>query len=63
MARGWNKEDPDKGKPHRHVQAKIRLVLSGVEDTPLLTAIIVKIAEKRPGDVFDAVLAVMGDDD
>lgn len=67
MARGWNEEDPDKGKPHRHVQAKIRLMLGdhlyGNESAELLGKIVLKIAEKRPEDVLDAVLAVLEPDD
>ena len=63
MARGWNETDPDKGKPNRHTRRKVELMLSGVEDIPLLTAIIVKIAEKRPEDVLDAVLAVLEPDE
>ena len=72
MARGWNEIDPDKGMPHRHVQAKIRLMLTdySVEcescglhrpgfSESVLKEIILKIAEKRPEDVLDAVLAVL----
>lgn len=63
MARGWTETDPDKGKPHRHTRAKIRLMLADVHDDHLALAnIILKAAEKRPDDVLDAVLAVLGDD-
>lgn len=62
MARGWNETDPEKGQPHRHTRAKIRLMLRDISDDPLaLTAVITEIARKRPEDVLDAVLKVTGD--
>jgi hypothetical protein len=63
MARGYaGPPDPDKGKPYRHTQQKIRLLLEG-EDLPVyedLLKIILKIAEKRPEDVLDALVDVLG---
>lgn len=63
MPKGWTDDDPDKGKPYRHTRAKIRLML----DDPLAglpgvcETILLKIAEKRPEDVLDALLDVLGD--
>jgi hypothetical protein len=63
MARGYTgPPDPDKGKPNRHTRAKINLMLTDIrEDHLALEQVILKIAEKRPEDVLDAVLYVLGD--
>ena len=66
MPRGYTgPPDPDKGKPYRHTQAKIRLMLGlsggaypACED---LLTIIIRVAEKRPDDVLDAVIDVLGE--
>lgn len=64
MPRGYTgPPDPDKGKPYRHTQAKIRLMLKDIEDDPLaLVQVILRLAEKRPEDVLDAVTDVLGED-
>ena len=65
MAREWNEEDPEKGVPYRHTRAKIRLLLEHDGDLvtyETLLAILLKVAEKRPEDVLDAVLAELGDE-
>lgn len=64
MARGWDEVDPDKGKPHRHVRVKIDLLLSDLDveswaDAGVLYTILMKVAEKRPEEVLDAVTFVM----
>lgn len=65
MPRGYHgPEDPEKGMPHRHTRAKIELLLTE-PDLPTyeqLLAVIMKVAEKRPEDVLDAVTAVVSDD-
>jgi hypothetical protein len=65
MARGYaGPPDPDKGKPYRHTQQKIRLMLDiGGDDAPVyehLLEVILKVAEKRPDDVLDALVEVLG---
>lgn len=57
MARGYaGPADPEKGNPHRHTRAKISLLMQDIEDDPLaLVTLVRKIAEKRPGDVLDAL--------
>jgi hypothetical protein len=66
MARGWNETDPEKGVPNRHTRAKIRLLLGdhlyGNESAGLLGKILLKVAEKRPEDVLDAVTAELDGD-
>ena len=48
--------DPEKGRPYRHLRARIRLLLADVADDPLaLEQLVLKIAEKRPEDVLDAL--------
>jgi len=60
MPRGWNETDPDKGLPHRHTRAKIRLLLAGGSmRSQWLTEMVLKLAEKRPGEVLDVVTAVL----
>lgn len=65
MARGRNEEDPEKGVPYRHLRARIRLLLGdhlyGSESAELLGKILLKVAEKRPEDVLDAVIEELGD--
>jgi hypothetical protein len=63
MPRGYHgPPDPDKGKPYRHQRQKIALLLSLPEPTAQqLLQIVMLIAEKRPGDVLDAALMVLGD--
>ncbi|HEY1705532.1 MAG TPA: hypothetical protein VGG75_38085 [Trebonia sp.] len=67
MPRGYaGAPDPDKGIPYRHVRQKIRLLLSGRlaldADGEVLLAVLLKVAEKRPDDVLDAVISVLGDE-
>lgn len=55
MVKGYaGPEDPDKGKPHRHTRAKIRLLLPYL-DAGDLANVLWKIADKQP----DLVLAAM----
>lgn len=67
MPRGYaGPPDPDKGVPYRRARAKIMLLLDRPDlpvDTyyQLMNSVLLKLAEKRPEDVLDAVLAVMGD--
>jgi hypothetical protein len=61
VARGWNRQDPKKGVPYRHTRAKIELLLLGATAHDLFT-VIGKVADKRPDDVLDAVIAVMDDE-
>ena len=65
MARGYaGPEDPHKGKPYRHTRAKIDLMLSDLIMTPdaeVLRAIVLKVADRHPVDVLDAVVEVMGE--
>lgn len=62
MARGWKETDPEKGTPNRHTRAKAALMLQGVEDPAALKQVILKLTDKRPEDVLDAVLAVLEPD-
>lgn len=64
MARGYHgPEDPDKGRPNRHTRQKVRLMLADeTADRGALTEIILMLAEKRPEDTLDAVLAVLEPD-
>lgn len=67
MPRGYaGPPDPLKGVPYRQARAKIMLLLDRPDlpvDTyyQLMNSVLLKLAEKRPEDVLDAVLAVMGD--
>jgi hypothetical protein len=55
MPRGYaGPDDPDKGMPHRHTRQKIRLLLTG-PSTDLLEKMLLKVAEKYPDAVLDAV--------
>lgn len=67
MARGYaGPPDPDKGRPNRHTRAKIALMLGdhlyGSESAELLGKIVLKVADRRPEDTLDAVLAVLEPD-
>lgn len=66
MPRGYaGPPAPDKGMPHRHTQQKIRLMLDQESGRPIyedLLAVILKIAEKQPGIVLDALTDVLGGD-
>jgi len=66
MARGYHgPPDPGKGTPYRHVRQKIRLLTDGLllnTDGERLLSALMAVAEKRPEDVLDAVLAVLGDE-
>jgi hypothetical protein len=59
MTRGWNEAGREKGVPHRHTRAKIRLLLSGQVKRAWLEEMLLKLAEKRPDDVLDAVSSVL----
>jgi hypothetical protein len=58
---GGLQPDPDKGKPHRHTRAKIRLM---IEDMTPVQAIqvISKIMDIRPEETLDAIIAVCGEE-
>jgi hypothetical protein len=60
MARGWADTDPDKGLPHRHIRARIRLMLNPLPPSYLMEEIILRVAAKRPEEVLDAVREVLG---
>lgn len=57
MARGYTgPPDPEKGQSHRHTRAKINLLMQDIEGDHLaLKTLVLKIAEKRPGEVLDAL--------
>lgn len=63
MARGYaGPEDPHKGKPYRHTRAKIELMLDEGEGLPRhedLLRIILKLADKHPVDVLDAIVEAL----
>jgi hypothetical protein len=63
MPRGYaGPADPLKGVPYRHTRAKITLLLQDIADDHLaLTAVLMRVAEKRPEDVLDAVIWVTED--
>lgn len=64
MARGWHGKDPEKGVPYRHLRDKVTLLTDGLllnPDGEVLLRVLLKVAEKRPEDVLDAVIAVMDD--
>lgn len=52
--------DPDKGKPHRHVRARARLMLQGMTPEQHLAAIN-WLLDKRPEDTLDALIAASED--
>lgn len=58
MARGYaGPADPEKGQPHRHTRAKISLLMQDIEGGHLaLKTLVLKIAEKRPEEVLDALI-------
>jgi hypothetical protein len=58
MSRHSYPDDPEKGMPHRHARAKIRLLLQG-PSTDLLEEMLLKIAETHPDAVLDAVAGVL----
>jgi hypothetical protein len=59
--RSWSEaRREDKGMPHRHTRAKIRLLLAGgAVRSAWLTEMVLKLAEKRPDEVLDVVTAVL----
>lgn len=64
MPKGWTDTDPDKGKPYRHTRAKIRLLLADIAgDAAALEKLVMRLAEKRPDDVLDAMVWLCRDDD
>jgi hypothetical protein len=50
--------------PYRHLRDKVTLLTDGLllnPDGEVLLRVLLKVAEKRPEDVLDAVIAVMDD--
>ena len=61
MARGWNQRGPRASRTG--TRAKIELLMQPIMSDPFaLAAVIGKIAQKRPEDVLDAVIAVVSDE-
>lgn len=57
---GGVQPDPDFGKPNRHTRQKCRLMLADL--SPAQTHIVLRqLINKRPEDVLDAILEVVGD--
>lgn len=66
MPKGWNATDPEKGMPHRHTRAKIRLLAGDLilgTDGEMLLAVLLKVAEKHPDTVLDALTSLTDPDD
>jgi hypothetical protein len=66
MPRHWTKADRDhSGMPYRHVQEKIRLLMGDehLNQAAVYCAALLKLAEKWPVEVLDALIAVVGEDD
>lgn len=65
MPRGWTDDDPAKGTPHRRVREQVGLLLGdtgyGSQDGELLRTVILKLAEKRPEEVRDALAEALDD--
>jgi hypothetical protein len=62
--RYYSEEDPEKGVPHRHTRNKIRLLLENDGDPALyenLLAVILKLAEKHPDAVLDALTGILAE--
>jgi hypothetical protein len=60
MAKGWTDRDPAKGIPYRRTREKIELLLGSRDQGELLSyedllAVVLKVAERRPEDVLDAL--------
>lgn len=55
-------EDPEKGMPHRHARAKIRLLVGGGSvRSQWLADMLLLLAEKHPGAVLAAVTDVLAE--
>jgi hypothetical protein len=64
MPKGWNDDDPMKGRPHRRVHEQIGLLMGDIGDDHLaLEQLVLRIADKRPEDVLDALVWLCSDDD
>jgi hypothetical protein len=62
--RYYSEDDPEKGKPHRHTRNKIRLLLEddgGLVKYEDVLAVVMKLAEKNPDAVLDALTAVLAE--
>lgn len=60
MPRGWSEVDPEKGVPHRHTRAKIRLLLAGGKREWLEEALL-RVSEKHPDAVLDAIAGILAE--
>lgn len=58
---GGLQPDPDKGKPHRHTRQKIRLMLDGMTQAQLLSALTF-LMDTRPEETLDALIEVCGEE-
>ena len=61
MARGWTDTDPDKGAPHRHTRAKVRLLLTGEVKRAWLVEMLIRMSERHPDAVLGAVSDVLAE--
>lgn len=52
---GGLQPDPDKGRPHRHTRQKIRLMMQGLSQEQLVTAIKI-LMDSRPEETLDALI-------
>jgi hypothetical protein len=61
--KGDGPKDPDFGKPNRHTRAKIGLMLdANLRNYSYLHATLLKVAERYPEAVLDALLEASGED-
>jgi hypothetical protein len=60
---GGIEPDPDKGRPNRHTRAKAKLMIDSLNDKPgALALALLLLAEKRPEDTLDALIAASGEE-
>lgn len=64
MARGYaGPPDPEKGMPHRHARAKIRLLMDGAVPRGQLEEMLLRLAGKYPDAVLTAVTDVLAENE